>query len=182
MRYAGAPRPCELKLRRAGAALRTGGTRQCGRDRAAMAASRGCGELAGGTVRARAAPGLRTHRRGRRPPRHGRPGRARRVPTGETGPRRATAPWPRAGEPRRAQAGERTAAGTGPRAGERDRRPWPGRAGRRGRAGARARGRGSPRRHGWPHRGEGRGSASGPRRDAATAGAERRRAGARGKR
>eukprot|EP00267_Zea_mays_P056354 XP_023156390.1 spidroin-1-like [Zea mays] len=29
-----------------------------------MAASRRCGELAGGTVRARAAPGLRAHRRG----------------------------------------------------------------------------------------------------------------------
>jgi hypothetical protein len=125
-RYAGAPRPRELKLRRAGAALRRGGTRQCGRDRAAVAASRGCGELAGGTVRARAAPGLRTHRRGRGSPCHDRPGRARRAPTGETGPRRATAPWPRAGE--------RAVAGTGPRAGERDRRPWPGRAGHRERA------------------------------------------------
>jgi hypothetical protein len=70
-----------------------------------MAASRGCGELAGGTVRARAAPGLRAHaeatpgpglrgrarpHRGRgRAPRAGKAGAGRRARAGTPRPRRA---------------------------------------------------------------------------------------------
>jgi hypothetical protein len=62
-RYAKAPRPREPKPRRAGAALRKGGRAEDAGP-SAIAASHGCGELAGGTVRARAAPRLRAHRRG----------------------------------------------------------------------------------------------------------------------
>jgi hypothetical protein len=130
LRYAGAPRPRELKPRRAGAALRRGG-RAKDAGPSATAASRGCGELAGGTVRARAAPGLRAHCRGRAGGRgcasaaeaalgtggrhsrdRGRAGRVHRAGQGAASGRHGQAVRAgRAGQPRAGRRGERTRGG-----------------------------------------------------------------------
>jgi hypothetical protein len=83
-RYAGAPQSREPKPRRAEAALRRG-ERAKDTGPSATAASRGCGDLAGGTVRAQAVPWAGA---ARAPPRPG-PGMG-----GASTPRRAAAGRP----------------------------------------------------------------------------------------
>jgi hypothetical protein len=111
-RYAGAPRPREPKPRWARAALRRGG-RAKDAGPSATVASRGCGELAGGTGRARAAPGLRAHRRGRagdgRAPRAGTPG-------GGAAPGQGTRAGVGRARPSRGEGGAGAGAGRGRRA------------------------------------------------------------------